>query len=303
MIKAVIVEPHRRYKSFTPYWRNDKILTKEFGIPVVSGKMDNYRDDKIGKILLTYMAYWSEYKEISNFIRQHPEAEIYQISNDYDVFRLNSTIRKTIKEMGKEIHMIASFPQIGIKRKDWISVNLNTLIYDPLIQRGSHERKYDIIYFGMFRKDRTKYFKEYFDMDMIVSTSTRNILFFKQLGIETRYMHPFYWGQHSALELFNFSLYLEDEYSHRVYTYPANRFYEALMFGVVQLFDVNCKKTFELANYDISDYIVSDRLSLKRKMKEIKREYDLHLKKQGNWKRKASAERIKTISQLKEILI
>jgi len=155
----------------------------------------------------------------------------------------------------------------------------------------------------MFRKDRTIYFTRYFDENIIVSTSQKNILLFKQLGMNPLFAKQFYWGKTSALERFKFSLYLEDVYSHQHYTYPANRFYEALMFGVVQLFDRNCQRTFKIAGYDISDYLVKGRTSLHRKMEEIEKDYQAHHKIQMQWKAKAKEERAEAIEQLRPIFI
>jgi len=300
MIPSVIVEPKKRYKSFTPYWRNDRILFDEFGTSVINGRFDSYRNEKIRNIALSYASFWADWRAIAKFLTEHPESQIYQLFNEYNL-QLNSGVRKVIDQ--DKLIIVANFPQMTKRCKEHIQVNLNTLIFDPESALVGQKKTQQIIYYGMFRKDRTIYFTRYFDENIIVSTSQKNILLFKQLGVNPLFAKQFYWGKTSILERFKFSLYLEDPHTHTHYNYPANRFYEALMFGVVQLFDRNCQRTFEIAGYDISDYLVKGRTSLHRKMEEIEKDYQAHRKIQMQWKVKAKEERAEAIEQLRPIFI
>jgi len=222
--------------------------------------------------------------------------------NEYNCMGINNDIRKLFIEMKKNLTIIANFPQISKKNiKKHLQVNLNTLIFRPERAPPTRTKSQNVIYYGMFRKDRETYFLRYFDDRMIVSTSLKNILLFKQIGIRAQFARPFMWGKHSTLEIFRYSLYIEDVFTHTHYNYPANRFYEALMFNVLQLFDKNCAKTFERAGYDVADYIVEDADSMHRKIKTLNRHYSDHLSRQRVWKRRASVERKETIAQLRPI--
>lgn len=304
MIKAVIVEPEPRTRSFTPYFRNDKILEKEFGAPIVNGHFREYWNERIEKIFLSYAAVWSDVNEICAFLDRHSEAELYWITNDY-LLNLNNDVAKILRK--RTVKTVCSYPAPKRSRRDWMSwmtLNLNALIYKGLRPLGMAERPYSVIYYGMYRKDREAYFEKYFDSKIIVSTSPKNVGLFKSLGIKARYANPFHWHEKgSLLQRCLFSLYLEDTYSHNHYTYPANRFYEALGSGVVQLFDKSCAETFKIAGYNISDYIVSDRKSLKQALKDIGSNYNEHLDRQLRWRKKARAERRQVLQELKEIIL
>jgi hypothetical protein len=50
-------------------------------------------------------------------------------------------------------------------------------------------------------------------------------------------------------------LYIEDAHSHKVYTSPANRFYEMLSAGVPMLFDRSTLGTFQQAGYDTAQFL------------------------------------------------
>lgn len=303
MIRAVIVEPEPRKRSFTPYWRNDRILEKQFGIPIVNGVFREYWNEKIDKIFLSYAAFWADVNEICAFLNRHSESRLYWITNDYSL-NLNNDVAKILRKRGVET--ICSFPSPKRSRRDWMTwrtLNLNALIYKGICPLALSERPYEIIYFGMYRKDREIYFERYFDKNIILSTSPKNVTLFKALGILAKFALPFQWHERgSLLQRCRFSLYIEDVFSHGNYTFPANRFYEALGSGVVQLFDQNCANTFETAGYDISKYIVTDRKDLKKKIKDLKANYEDHLSLQLRWRRKASAERRAVLKELEEII-
>lgn len=302
-MKAVIIEPEPRARSFTPYWRNDKILEWEFGIPVISGHFRDFWNSRIEKIFLSYAAHWADVREICAFLDRHEESKLYWITNDYSL-NLNNDVAKILRIRGVEV--VCSFPAPRRSRRTWMSwrtLNLNTLIYKGLPPAEIEKRPYEILYYGMYRKDREPYFLKYFTPELIVSTSPKNVSLFKALGIRAQYAKPFYWKRRgSLLQRCLFALYIEDTYSHSHYTYPANRFYEALSCGVIQLFDRNCRMTFETAGYDVADYYVQDSRSLEKKIKELKKDPEAHLKQQLRWRRKAAAERRCTLQELKEII-
>lgn len=301
-MKAVLIEPQKRFQSFTPYWRNDLAIAKEFGTPVVNNKFAYFQKEKIDWIFFVYASFWADFKEIADFANAHPESAFGWIVNEYNL-SLNTALAHAVKDQGKSLFQITSFELKNKKiGRDYIMTNLNTLIFSPDHRiRDISEKKYDLIYYGMFRKGRELYFKRYFDERLYCSTSKKNVLFFKELCSEKRpkFIAPFLWGNETTLDLFRFSLYIEDEYSHSTYTYPANRFYEALMSRTILLFDVNARTTFDKAGYDVSDYLVSDASSLWKKIAELKRNLPLHIGRQAEWRKQAIRERKRTIDDLR----
>jgi len=297
MIKAVIIEPEKRRRSFTPYWRNDQEIYSLFKVPVINGEFHKYWNEKIEKIFLSYAAFWSDYAQIASFVNRHKESKLYWIINDYSL-RLNSAITAAVKD--RDFTVIASFHNPG-GWSQFIELNLNVLIFNPQTPLPFSKRKYGIIYYGMYREGRAHYFQKYFSSEIVISTSRKNIILFKQLGCKPKFALPFHWNKSNPFPQFKYSLYIEDSYSHRNYTYPANRFYEGLSCGVLQLFDEKTLPTFQKAGYDIASFIIKNKRSLKIAMSHIDKNYDHFLKQQLEWRIKAAEEREELVSQLKEI--
>ncbi|MBA7670512.1 hypothetical protein ES703_78658 [subsurface metagenome] len=304
MIKAVIIEPELRKMSITPYWRMDRYIEELYSTPVINKKYRKYWNEKIETIFLSYAAFWGDFQEILQFIKRHRESKLFWITNEYNI-RLNSEIVKYIRSSGRKLHILANYPEPKSKRKLWSSflqLNLNVLIFRSLTPLSLKQRHYSIVYYGMYRDGRAKYFRKYLNSDFIVSTSPKNIITFKQLGCKSRFCRPFLWSNKgSVFSLFRYSLYIEDEYTHKHYNYPANRFYEALSYGVIQLFDESCSFTFDKAGYDIAPFIVRNKRSLKLQISHMDKNYDHFLKQQLSWREKAAMEKTETVTQLKEI--
>lgn len=304
MIKAVIIEPERRRISSTPYWRMDRYIELLFSIPVINKQYSKYWNEKIEKIFLSYAAFWGDFQEILQFLKRHPESEIHWITNEYNL-RLNSEIVKYIRSSKRKLHILANYPEPKSRKHLWSSflqLNLNALIFHPLDPAPASSRAYNLLYYGMYREGRSKYFRKYLNKDFIVSTSPKNVITFKGIGCKCRFCRAFRWSRKgSVFSLFRYSLYIEDEYTHKHYNYPANRFYEALSYGLIQLFDEKCLPTFEKAGYDIAPFIVKNTRSLNIAVTHISRNYDRFLQQQLAWRVKAAEERKETVSKLKEI--
>ena len=304
MINAVIIEPERRKISVTPYWRMDRYIDLIFSVPVINKQYSKYWNEKIEKIFLSYAAFWGDFQEILQFLKRHPESQIHWITNEYNL-RLNSEIVKYIRSSGRKLHILANYPEPKSKKKLWSSfqqLNLNALIFQDLVPASASSRAYNIVYYGMYREGRIKYFRRYLNKNFIISTSPKNIITFKALGCKSRFCRPFLWSSKgSVFSLFRYSLYIEDEYTHKHYNYPANRFYEALSYGIIQLFDESCLPTFETAGYDIAPFIVRNSRSLNIAISHISKNYNHFLKQQLSWREKAAEEKSQTVSQLKEI--
>jgi hypothetical protein len=297
-LPAVIIELQRRYKSFTPYWRNDRILRSLFDVPIINGRWRDYAFQDIRNIVLTYSAGWADFRQIVSFLTHHPDSQIIRFLNEYDNQKLNSSVAHIVDDA--KCVFIANFPATQKFFKEYHHWNINTLIFEKeKIKRAIPEKKYNVLYYGMFRKNRLIYFKKYLDERIHVSTSRKNILLFKQAGVRPQFIKHFYWGKSSILELFRYSLYIEDIYTHSHYNFPANRFYEALMFQTVLLVDENCKNTFDKAGISVEDYIVSDGDSVRKRTKELNRHYEHHLKNQAKWRIQAEAERHEVIEKLR----
>lgn len=185
-------------------------------------------------------------------------------------------------------------------------LNLNLLIAKQPNQLT--EKKYDCIYYGRWREDRADYFKRYIQGGLYLSTSTKNMKKFKHEGCNPKYLDTISWAyRKETLNLFRYSLYIEDKYTHNVFNNLANRWYEAGFCNVVVFFDVNCWNTIrksEIGKYEeqITDYIVTDYESLQKKIDYCNQDFEKHLAIQRVWRIDEQKNRDEMIMQLKEII-
>ena len=193
--------------------------------------------------------------------------------------------------------------------------NLGELNINLLFSRKPNDmckKKYDCIYYGTFRKGRIAYFKEYLQKNIYLSTGGKgkngNFKYFKNIGCNAKNISKISWeNKKETLNLFNYSLYIEDEYTHSVFNNLANRWYEAGFCNNVMFFDVNCLNTIrksEIASYEdeIMFYVVSSHAELIEKINECNKNFEKHLNVQKHWRERELIERENMINKLKEII-
>lgn len=181
--------------------------------------------------------------------------EDYTMGPDYRLTQLNPSLEiwTNIPDRLKEIQGV------------YINWNRMTWRHNP--HWKTEKRKTPSIkglgYFGSYRPGREKYFKRYFTdniYSVTVSTFPHNRLKFFNLNPRINIVAPF--KDRRQIAAFQTVLYIEDEFSHKHYNSPANRFYECLSNFVPIIFDLSCCSTFQKAGYDISHYVVQDSLSM-----------------------------------------
>jgi hypothetical protein len=174
---------------------------------------------------------------------------------------------------------------------EWLTMNINSLVFGNY--SFDNNKNKECIYYGSYRDDRKKYFKKYFD-GMTVSTHLKNRPKIDALEVCPSYINRLD-IQKGDLSKYGFSLYIEDEKTHKAYNYLANRFYESLNSGTICLFDESCENTLGLCGYNIdaSQIIRSNTEMIEATQSEKKWSDDIYTKAAND--KKATIETIKGI--------
>lgn len=263
--------------------------------------INRYINEKYDVIIKSYSTFYENYEaEIKLYTNNKDNARFYFFTNEYTI-QSSNVLNKSNKN-GCKWNIVVNFEVEKIKGKHWYdkySVNFNCLFYQP---KQKQNKKYEICYFGTYRKDRQKYFKKYFtDKKFILSCSPKSIKKFIKDGCIFTSCKRFVWGKtKDTLGLFKYTLYIEDEYIHNNFNNLSDRFYEALSNDVVILFDRSCINTLsksEIKDTNYSDFIIDSLEDVK------KRDYEQDLKKQREWIKIVEAKKENTFKEIENIII
>lgn len=252
-------------------------------------------------LILGYPSGYAPFKSIRKLSELNPDAQKIVLSNEYN-------IDPTVGGFSP-YYLIANYDQQIHKTrliKGFFHLNLNLLL-----SRKSNEqisKKYDCVYYGTFRVNRSKYFKKYLQNDIFLSTSRKNLKKFDNIGCNCRFIDKLSWGKGAeTLNLFRYSLYIEDEYTHTVFNNLANRFYESAFCNCVIFFDINCKATIEKSEIgkhikDIEFFLVSSKKELDDKIKICNKDFEKYLSIQKRWTRGIEKSKKEMLKNLKRII-
>ena len=254
-----------RSKMIDAHLRNAFELAKILGADVIASQSDYIRvlknQRKYDVLILNYSTNYMPFAIMQKFVESQGDAMRVRISNEYDH---SATWAYFIRS---PYHYIANY-EVQMCKTNVIThntINLNLLLAGT--PNPAVEKKYEAIYYGTFRKDRSIYFKRYLQEGVIVSTSPKNVRKFHALGCKPKYIDKLRWSSRGeTLNLFKYSLYIEDEFTHTNYNHLANRFYEALRCNVVTLFDVNCMETITRSGLKIDERMIIDDVDDVRKL-------------------------------------
>lgn len=234
------------------------------------------------------------------WLQASPEAQLFYITNEYALGEPRA-LWMAVKQ-GRRYQVIANHqPNISkIVEKyvdQWHFTNLNALIFDP---QTVNNNKSGCIYYGSFRKDRETSFRKYLQGNVIISTHKKNREKFNTIGVHGPFIDRINWSK-EGLSQFRSSLYIEDAINHTNYNCLANRFYEALNYGVFSFFDADCQNTIALSGYDIHlDCFVSDEKELIDKTEYLADSFRDHYF--NLWKNKSAEESKNTLTEILSIV-
>jgi hypothetical protein len=132
-------------------------------------------------------------------------------------------------------------------------INWNALTYQDLNSSSENRVDDSVLYFGAYRKGRHKDFDRYMhtnDLFIISGPSRATSKFKEKYGFtDDRLLDVMQIPD--DLTKYAFTLYIEDDMSHRQYHSPANRFYEALSANMAILVDRQAVGTLRKAGYNV----------------------------------------------------
>lgn len=280
MNRILIIDSHKGTKESIPqnlHWQNSKILADQLGADLIWSYPTVNEEIRGGYDVIIFVhaspyAY-TDYK----WLTESPDAKLYYITNEYNLGEPR-TLWMAAKT-GRKYTVIANHQSAPSKIvmkyvDDWICLNLNALIYNPVsidttfpASLFDSNSKNGCIYYGSFRKDRAEYFGKYLTSDVTLSTHSKNIEKFRNVGAASSIIPRIAWSpKGNGISNFALSLYIEDKKTHIHYNHLANRFYEALNYDCVPIFGCECARTLELSGYPIhDDYIITDSFKIKDK--------------------------------------
>lgn len=264
---------------------------------------------KYDVIIFGFGSMSSEINKTSDFVKKSGAKKLFWLVGEYEQ-SMNPSLYYSCKKTELNFDTLQNFElgakSFGAMNKDKHFLNLNLLISKKANELM--EKKYDCIYYGRWREGRAKYFTKYIQKNLYLSTSTKNMKKFKHANCNPKYLNKLSWAKKKeTLNLFKYQLYIEDEYTHKVFNNLANRWYEAGICNNVVFFDKNTLNTIknsELGIFinELKYYIVNDNADLQSKIKECNKDFQKHLKTQSAWRKKEPQLRAQMLVDLKNIV-
>lgn len=303
-IALIEVYPNKvmnKSKAIDAHLRNSIIIADELGADLLCIESDFIRalHKKYDVLILGYASGYAPFKLIRKIVEANKDAKKFIVSNEYNK---NEYIGGF-----KPFSAIVNYQ--GCKNKQ--ATDVHVLNLNLLLSKKANdlvEKKYDCIYYGTFRPDRSMYFSKYLQDKIYVSTSNKNFKKYKHIGCNPKWVKKLSWeSKKETLNLFRYQLYIEDTYTHKTFNNLANRWYEAGFCNNVMFFDKDCINTIkksEIGYFEdqIKDYIVSDYNSLIEKIDYCNKDFEKHLAIQKSWRLSEPQLRLDMIKDFKNII-
>jgi hypothetical protein len=251
----------------------------------------------------------TEINKTVEFVKQSGAKAFYWLVGEYEQ-SMNPALYYCCKSTGVKFSTIQNFTEdikeFGqyCKGKHFVNINL-------LVAREANKaiaKKYDCVYYSRWRPDRAKYLKEYLQKQIYFSSDNKNFKQHKHIRCNPKYIKKLTWREGSEeLNLFKYSLYLEDAFTHTSFNNLANRWYEAGFCNNVVFFDVNCWNTIrksEISQFEdqIKDYIVTSHTDLMAKIEYCNQDFEKHLAIQKTWRISEQLLKTQMIDEIKRII-
>lgn len=231
---------------------------------------------------------------IQNEITVYPPTQVRKIL--YTDHPLKFETWSNIPELPPHRVNIASWARFPMKCTQY--VNWNKLTYCPVENPKPVLHPNMLLYYGAFREGRLDMFEKYLNTNpyynVAVSAAPRAMEKFLDINPIAEDFGPFA-NLIAEIQQFPMAIYIEDELTNRFYNSPANRFYECLSAGVAQIFDASCVQNFNIAGYNISDYVVNDPSEVPDKLADYQ---SIASQQCADWRRDYKTELIEQVKEL-----
>jgi len=284
--------------------RNSIILKNVLHCDLLSRDQDYIKalQNRYDCFLLPFNTQYLPFTLIEKIIEKNPLAKRVLFRNEYDF----QSVSPVFPPPWIEIANYESSRAKGNNVESFFSLNLNLIIAKK--ENPLTSKPYECIYYSTFRENRDRYHQIYLKDRMILSTSKKNVIKFMKAGITCNFIKKLTWEpRKETLNLFKYSLYLEDEFTHTFFNNLSNRWYEAGFCNNVVFFDKNCWNTIkksELKPYleSVEFYLVESYEDLQDKIKLCNPNFQDHLEIQKSWRKNEPALRETMLKELYEIL-
>lgn len=292
-------ENRKAENSITVAYRNLLILKRELNADLFINASEINFNKRYDVIICGFGSIATEKDKSTEFLKLNKDARLYWLVGDYE-----QTTFAPLFYCGRKYDVIKNYPH-HMKNKHVDKqhfININTLLMRS--PNKLTDKKYDLIYWGRWRDGRVDYFKRYFkDRKCYLSTSSKNFKKFISHKMNPVFIKPFRWDEgQESLNLFRYSLYIEDRFSNINYCCLANRFYEAVFCNVVQFFDVSCMQTILKSGLDLDPIFVINGLEDYNKI-IAKYTFKELLDKQRGFVDFALQEKQEAIKQIKDLIL
>lgn len=304
-IAVIEIYPNKtlnKKKAIDAHLRNSIIISDYLNADLLCIEKDfiNAFKNEYDVLILGYASHYAPFKLINKLLELNPNAKKIVLSNEYNI----------ASSIGgfKPYEIIANYEKVS-SQKQIIKqhfLNLNLLFAKTPNDLGN--KKYDCIYYGTYRPNRAKYFKKYLKEKIYLSTSNKNFKKYKHIGVNSKLINKLSWtNKVESLNLFKYSLYIEDVETHNNYNCLANRWYEAGYCNNVVFFDKNCINTIEKSEISyykdqIEFYIVESYEDLMKKISICNKDFEKHLAVQKCWRMNQLILREEMLRELESII-